>query len=450
MSNNQADSVHSVALSEDAKPDEFAVRLRRLFITFSSRQTDILRLIDFIDERAEEVDSATQHARELVEADLGDLPDEDALDRLLALFVNGPQADDDQSFPPGSEERREAISRAVAQIGDRLPDGHLPVYVRAAMKVHRKAPPGRFLYSSMLVTLVGELEVLVNRLARAAVDKVPGILQESGRQFTWREVSAFGSLDEFRDSVVDRAVEEVLRGSISDWMDFFVKKFKLDPVSVSASLAAQEPIQRRHCIVHNGGLASTQYVEKLSAFKVDQHVGATLPVDSDYLKRAADTLYLVAIELTWKLAGKLCSTDRDRTVVFDSLAESTYELLQSRRYECLMRLGKALPIERTTGRLGLTLRVNTWLAFKRAGQFDAVRSQIEDEDVSSMSRIFQLAKASLLDDNAQAARIAESMLRDNELDPVSLLTWPLLSGAREFWQEQGRLADIVRSAVEQK
>ncbi|QBJ20533.1 hypothetical protein KocCE7_00640 [Kocuria marina subsp. indica] len=431
--------------TERLPPDQvLALRMGTLLGTFSIRQTEILRLVRFMDERANEIDNAARRAKEIISAQLDDAPDEESIEKLIDLLTAqmDESSEDAKSSGLSEEEQQEAFVKALKEIGESVPDGHYATYVESVLRAVRTPPSGEFLRSSLLVTLVGELEMMVNQLARAAVERQPSTLEDSGRTFTWSEISSYDSLADFRDVVVDRAIEDVLRGSLADWMNYFVKKFKIDPVKVADSYDAQETVQRRHCIVHNAGTVSSLYLTKLGPFKRGGEIGDPLDVDSGYLQRAADTLFLVAFALVWSLAVKLCQEDEHRDRVFSELSNRSYFLLQEHRYDLLIRIGQTAPIQRLPERFRLVVQVNVWLAHKLGGQFDTVRQEIESFDVSARSRDFQLARYALLDDYENAARVADSMMRDDELSKAHYLTWPLLAGVREYRRNAGGDSDV--------
>ncbi|KQZ22316.1 hypothetical protein ASD43_16520 [Microbacterium sp. Root553] len=438
-----------VSEERELTPDEiFQFRVTSLLSTFSLRQTEILRLVSFMDERAAEIDNAAARARELVEDQLDDDLDEAGLERLITLL--GDEINSDETDGLTGEERHEAFVQALTEVGDALPEGHYSTYVDNVLRALQAPPSGNFLRSSLLVTLVGELEMVVNQLARTAVERVPQTIEESGRTFTWAEISAHESIADLRDSLVDRAIEDVFRGSLTDWMDFFVKKFKIDPIAIAGTFEAQEAVQRRHCVVHNAGTISQMYLNKLESFKPKGEIGDSLDVDSSYIRDAADTMFLVVFSLVWSLSMKLCRNEEDRDDVFGALCNRTYFMLQERRYDLLTRLGQAAPLEKLPDRLGLVMKVNVWLAHKQRGTFDSVRDEVVAFDTSARSRDFQLAKYALLDEFEDASRVAESMLRDEELSRAHYLTWPLLAGVREHkrkTQEASSVADDSDDAL---
>lgn len=421
----------------------FSLRLRDALASFAARQAEILRLAAFMDERAAEIDSAAQRAKELIRVQIGDI-NEDAVHQLIDLFTELSESDlGDEDLSP--EDRQSAIAEAFREITQSLPEDLVPTYMDGAMRAIETPPAVGMLRSSLLVSMVGELEMLVNFVARACFERQPTALEDSGREFSWAEITAHSSIDDFRDHVVDRAIEDVLRGSLTEWMDYFVRRFKIGPVVAAQSFEAKEAIQRRHCIVHNAGMVSSQYLDRLKEHKVKAQVGDDLEVTPEYLREAADTLYLVAYSLCWSLGFKLISENEAKEMMTGTLANRTYYLLQERRFGLVRSIGRSAPLDKIDELSSFVIRVNYWLAHKLDGKFDKVRSEVQSLDVKARSRQFNLAKHALLDEDAEAYRLAQSMIRDGDLRPEFLFTWPLLSGVRDYARKKSETEDVDHS-----
>ncbi|VXB88481.1 conserved hypothetical protein [Citricoccus sp. K5] len=431
----------------ELSPDEFlSERLIRLLELMANRQSEILRLASFMDDRETEVDNAARRAREQIQDRLGSSINDDGVDELVEVFesFNTPDPTSDLS----NEEREEAFIKALIDMESKLPDGHMSTYLDSVIRALRTPPSSHFLRSSLLVSLVGELEMVVNQIARAAVERQPNTLKGGDRQLTWAEISQFESIDEIRDSFVDKIIDEIFRGSLSDWMDFFAKKFKLPRILRAETFEALEVVQRRHCIVHNAGLVSAAYLSKLEKFDVTKAIDDPLVVDTKYLQNAADTLFSIAFSLVWSIGTKLCASEDVKHDFFSHLADRTYHLLQDRRYDLLKQLGKDAPIDKLKDTTSLIFKVNVWLSYKYSNDFDVVREEVVKFDTSARSRDFQLAKAALLDDVEDAKMIADSMLRDGVLSRAHYVTWPLLSKVREFDRLEQSDGDLDGTAAD--
>lgn len=428
---------------EPASPDSvYALRIAGLLSTYSLRQAEVLRLAEYMEERSAEIDNAAARARALIRAQLDAVEkvDEIAIEKLIGLFED---IQDDDENDLSQDDRRDAFVTALQDVSDSLPEGRASTYMDSVLRAIHAPPGANLLRSSLLVTLVGELEMFINHLARACFERQPETLDDSGRSFSWTEISRHDSIADMRDAVVDRAIEDVLRGSLTEWVDYFVKRFKISDVAIARTLSAQEAIQRRHCIVHNGGAVSSQYLERLASFSLKVEVGDDLDVDTNYLREASDVLFLVAYSLAWALGFKLCGDPETREALASRFANRTYFLIQEGRFDLVKLIGRSVPLEKLEEETALVMQVNYWLAFKLSGDFESIRSEVLALKVNSKSRRFNLAKFALLDQHEEALRVAESMIRDDELKSEHLFTWPLLAGVRDLLRKKSESPEVA-------
>lgn len=417
-------------------PDQrFVAEVVRSLRLLSDRQSELLRLARGVDEQSSEVDNATNRAKEFIQERLDDQLDEDGLAKLLdvlqARFLSSKQEGLSDS------DRKRALANALEEVLRDLPEGHQGEYLRATARALSVPKSGHFLHNSLLVLLVGELEMFVNEVARACFTRNPEVLKRSEQSLRWGDISTHESIVSVRDSLVDRAIEDVMRGPLVEWMDFFRKTFHIPAIEAATTYSAQEALQRRHCIVHNAGTASNLYTKKLEKFSEHTiHSGENLEVNSEYLRSAADSILEIAYSLAWAAGATLCRDELGRTALFEALGDVIYDLLQRQRLEVVVRITREAPIDKLPEGTGLIMKVNRWVAHKELGKLESVRKEIEEFNTSTRSRNFQLAKLALLDKHVEALDLAGSMLISGDLSRAHYLTWPLLRGVRAHEREQ--------------
>lgn len=405
---------------------------------FSDRQREILRMAAYVRDRQEDIDDAVTKAKEIISSRLNDV-DEAALGDLWRVFNE--VTEDVYSADLSDDERFRAVIKAFDEVAATLPAGTIGTYIEGLSRATLTPPAVPMMQASLLVSLVGEFEVFMGDIARSLLAKNPGLLDQSDRSFTWGEISKFSTLDEFRLSVFERTVEDLLRGSLSDWLSFFETKFKIKRPEVAKEFGVNEVVQRRHVIVHNGGVVSAQYVDKLQALGNPETVGTKLKVDYAYLSHAADLLFHTAFALTASSSFKMCK-DAGLTERIEALiGNRCFFLLQEHRYKLVDEVVKALTstLERFKNQGSkYVIKVNGWIARKKLYGLDACREEVEKWDVSALSEQYKLAKYALLGQLEQAHELASRLMRDKpeEFPPSYWMTWPLLDEVREFDQQQ--------------
>jgi hypothetical protein len=108
--------------------------------------------------------------------------------------------------------------------------------------------------------VIADFEVLIGNLLRQAITQHPMIINDGEAKYTWAQITEFGDLDAFRSSQIDKTIDKLLYGSFDDWLDFLENKLHIPIPKLARDASTKEIFQRRHMIVHNGGIASAQYV----------------------------------------------------------------------------------------------------------------------------------------------------------------------------------------------
>jgi hypothetical protein len=148
---------------------------------------------------------------------------------------------------------------------------------------------------------VASFEILLGKVVRLFYRRANRSLE--GRQVSYAEILQFDSLDALRESVLDSAVDDVMRQSVEGWYKFINEKLHID-------LAKNEIpwndvsliINHRHVIVHAESIANPRLVEQA---KTSEALGALLtPIQGKllltshpYLSRALDRLEIAGVLL---------------------------------------------------------------------------------------------------------------------------------------------------------
>jgi hypothetical protein len=391
-----------------------------------ARQVEVLRLATYIQLRASEIDDYKARAKEEIRRTLDGI-DEDAFGGVWEAWQTRMAEDEGESV--NSQERLEAFSAAMDEVAETLPEGAIHSYLGGVLSATVRGPSVPMIYRSLLVTLVGELEVFVGRVARALLLVEPDALEASDRKFTWNEISKYDTLDDLKARVIDRAVEDLLRDSMDEALKFFDRRFGIKAPKIMGTFAAKEAIQRRHVVVHNGSRVSSQYIERLQDFPIEVERDDMLSVDLEYLRSTADTLFVCGMGLAFsarmRKGASAEATQRD-------LSNRLYELLIHKRPQVVELVASEVDADRLHESTQLVYRVNVWLAMQAVGKTAECRAEVEAFDVSTRNREYVLAKHALLGEDAEAYELAQKMLRDDELPAQGWLAWPLLAGAREY------------------
>lgn len=393
--------------------------MNRRFKYFDQTQDEVLSLLEKNIESAVSFGQTVAKARSDFEASInGVLEDEEIVEAFEHLV-----------FVAGSEEGNLSsgeITAALDAVKEVLPPEQRPTYLGTLIRNLRRVPSDRVhMYPGFLTMLVSQVEVAIRGYTEAVTRQFPETVIGSEDSIAVKDLDKFTTVDEVKMNFVQNKVDKVLRGSLQDWVKFFVEKLKIDAKSVVSTPDVVEVAQRRHCFIHNDGKASGLYIANTARRDVSE--GEYLAVDPEYLRKSADLLYVFLFSLHCAVAGKLAGKNRDAKNRLGQFVQITsLNLLRERRYEVLKLIDKSKLSLRIETQDASILKVNIWLAYKFSGEFEMVKDEIEKLDTREIPINIRLAKAALLDDHERAVDLIEAMLVTKDIRKEHILTWPLL------------------------
>ncbi|RIX30536.1 hypothetical protein [Amnibacterium setariae] len=404
-------------------------RLVGLASQFETSQHELLRLVSFVERQREVIDDARARAREAVRAHQPAIDDE-TFDRSWDALQEA------REVRPGdleAGEPAEVTSVALDRLFASLPQGYSFRYIATILGAHFESPGTSVLLSSLLGALIADFEVLLAGLVRELIDLHPGLLSTSDRQFAWKDVIAYESLDAFKESVVEKAVDSLLRESYVEQMRWLETRAHVTPPPIATDLTTREVLQRRHVHMHNGGRVSAPYLENLRGLRPEPELGTLLPVSADYLRDAADRLLIVTLTITARIAYSVMKDPEEVEHVERFLGDSLYRLLQQARHRVVDGVSREVnssPFQ--SGYTALVVKVNGWLALKRLGRFSECEAEVRAWDTSALAQEFALARFALLDETAAAYEIVQRIRGTPSLSVEFWLSWPLLEELRTY------------------
>lgn len=359
---------------------------------------------------------------------ISELEEERRLEEEAEIENGEPRSEDDQLTI--SDRDREILGSIFGSDGEKAALARIGLKARMLNIV----PERRwFLNGALLTMAIGALEVLVGGIRARRHDLYPGTLSTDKKEFSLDDLRRYESLAEAEEDAIAKEVEDFLRQEgFAQWMEWYNQTTGLSCQDYAMDFAAlEEAFQRRHLIVHNAGRVSRRYRSYQGSVEEEPEVGQRLPVDDSYLVStfeqldAFGTLILIGAYSKWE-------PDEEETA-YVWLVEHCYESMLAGRWPVAKKLasyGKLLrhPAEASKH----VFQVNEWLAFKRLGEFEVVKSDVEAWDTSALGLGFRTAQAALLGDNMDRTfELVIEAVRADELGETSLIEWPLFEELRE-------------------
>lgn len=298
----------------------------------------------------------------------------------------------------------------------------------------RKATSGpdrtAIMHNSLLAQAIGSFEVLVSGVITRYFFAHPGALETGQKEFSLADLREFSDVEDAVDFLTVRQVNKIMYGGLEEWAAWFEKRCNFDLPALALDWDhLLEAFQRRHVIMHNGGLVSRAYLAKVKFHDEPPKVGQRLPVDAEYLHNALDELEVLGTLLAVMAWGSWHRDERDRSA--GALLQRSYDLMLAGRWkavEKLTQVGNRLKCSAATKE---PIKVNGWISRLELYGPQAIRDEVLEWDVSVAVGRFRLAKLVLLDQLDEASTLAARLLRNNELTRGQLKEWPLLRRLRE-------------------
>lgn len=308
----------------------------------------------------------------------------------------------------------------------------------------------KHLQRSSLISLVSIAESFISQVLHLFYERHPGALNGKDKQFTFEELSNFSTIDEAKSYLVGWKIENLLRGSFEDWVDYFNSQIKLD-LSITKKHYQElvENFQRRNLLVHNDGVVNKIYLSKVSpAFSKHIGVGQKLDVTKDYLFSAIDRFESSFLQLGYELWAKCEKMSEKRPTL---IVQSGYRALEKSRWNVAVDLSEIAEKDRSSTEIDILMaKFNCWIARRSNGDREKVIEEVTLFDASAKDDLFKMAKHCLLGEVDGAISHAKELEKVGKIRLSDLKEWPLFSEIRDDERVAALISELTKKAERMK
>jgi len=287
------------------------------------------------------------------------------------------------------------------------------------------------LFQSSLISAIVFLELTISRLLHCHITEYPDSASIKDKPLSLEEIRSLGTLEEAEKYLIDREVESIMFSGLSGWTSYFKKKIKLphrDFADLHDDLV--EISQRRNLLVHNGGIVNSIYLRNVhSKYTQGVEVGDKIEISREYIDGAITIIELVGayfILEMWKKAIKICP-ERVDTV----MGEAYLQMLDNNWRPAKYMFRYLLSESGIQAESKLMSQINYWQCMKWNGEYEEIKTEMENADFSAYSGKFQLALAALKSDKDAFFSILDSIV-PSEIQVEDVLEWPLFREMRGY------------------
>ena len=305
--------------------------------------------------------------------------------------------------------------------------------------------------SMVLLALVSQYDAYISNLLKTLFLLRPELIFTSEKQVTFSEISDFNSIEDVKNSIIEKEVEGILRQSHSKQFDVMEKIFD---VKLRSGLDIWpefiEITERRNLLAHTNGVVSRQYVSVckkhgVAAEKIP-NVGEKLPATPEYFNNTYNVLYEISIKLGHVLWRK--SLPNDTSLSDSHYNHKCFDLIKAGNYETAVKMLDFIcdvVTKHSSESVRLFMEFNRCNAHRLAGRSERCIELLDTIDTSALGMEFRLAEAILRNKFDAAGDLMRQIGVSNEsINQFSYSDWPIFEGFRESKQFLEAYEDIFK------
>lgn len=286
------------------------------------------------------------------------------------------------------------------------------------------------------VSLISRFDEFLGQLLKIVLRIHPEWLTSSDKTITYRELVGLDSIEKAVSGLIDKEVENLLRGSHDDQIKFIDEKLKLGIHESFTRLSAfLEVTERRNLCVHTGCRASHQYIDRCRSFNFDHkesvEVGSPLDIDAEYFNNAFSLCFELGLRISQAAYRRLFPDELE--AVDRSINNLAIKFLNSGDYDlaevvCDFDLGIPEKLRAKDTEYSYFARINRALAQKFAGK--EFQKGLESVNWQAFHPKYKLALDVLNNNFEDAGKAMKSAAIQESVGKSGFRSWPLFKEFR--------------------
>lgn len=336
------------------------------------------------------------------------------------------------------KEMEDVIGNIINDIEGNDLQSYMPKEIkREYQKFEIREKQKEILYRGSLLLLVTYFENLIARVLRENFIKYPQRISLEEKSVSYKMLTEINDIEEIRNILIDQEVTNKMYESLLDWKKYFQKNIKLCLKAWDDEFQViQEIIARRNLYVHNNGIVNNIYINLVKA--TDKYaIGENLSINREYIDNALDTIEYIGISLIIEAWIKECIGNEEEVKAITDLIYEEY--LEPQRwdmarlfYEICLQSSKILTADE------ILCKINRWQCYKWLGEYDKIKKEVEELDVSAYLPRYTLGILALKEQYEDFFKYYDNQ---SDLGERELKEWPLFKELRKSKEYMERYSE---------
>ncbi|WP_244333907.1 hypothetical protein [Streptomyces seoulensis] len=307
-------------------------------------------------------------------------------------------------------------------------ESYLPKLIAAMHDLLLRPKRKKLMLEQFVISAVSSFEVLfaalVKEFYKVSPQALENVARETEKEFSLKDLKALENIEDAVDLAITRRIDDLMFKSFSEWRKFFSDRtnIKFEECAIDWE-RLKEVFQRRHILVHNGGIVSKRYISNVnSSLAGSLKAGDEVSCDEEYAHRAVAEVmafgFLLSSSLLLKFGKDFAEWTASRANDF------AYSNLLAERNSVVGKVTEFVGTMNVPMGSKLTAKVNNWIARERMSP-DSTRAEISSWDVSALGDRYRLAKLCLQGEKHEALKLVKVLYRAGELSAEDIIEWPL-------------------------
>jgi len=292
------------------------------------------------------------------------------------------------------------------------------------------------LEKSLFISLFATFDKYIGDLVEVLYKTNNNLYKNLNKEITLSEVLQYESLDELKESVLNKEIEILRRKSYIEQFKDLEKKFSITLTKFKNWPFFIESSQRRNLFTHCDGIVSKQYIDVCNEvnwkFKEECSIGDKLDIGTDYFVAASNMIIEVGVMLGHTLWRKTLPDQLD--AADNHLGDLVFNFLHMEEWEKAIDMSIfALNLPKISDDLSERIfTINYAIALKAKNKNSSAKKILDKKDWTATILDLKLAYAVLTDSYEDAKELMIKIGKEGELiTELSYHDWPVFREFRE-------------------